>query len=207
VRNGEIPYPGKNVLLHNVLYVPELGVNLLSGSQLMDDGICIEFTKKGCTILYPQLGTMIAKRRFGLYVLELLQKQQLALNAYSVPPDAVRQLWHARMGHMGQHNVDRLPDMATEVDFSKKFSDELTCECCVLGRQRSTPHKDFIEPRTHPMKFIHSDIIGPIKPIGFDGSEWVVTFKDDFTCYSEVYCVKNKAELSDLFRRFQYKYE
>jgi hypothetical protein len=96
--------------------------------------------------------------------------------------------------------------MATGVDFSKKFSDELTCECCVLGRHRSTPHKDFIEPGTHPMEFIHSDIMGPIKPIGFDGSEWVVTFKDDFTCYSEVYCVKDKAELGDLFRRFQYKW-
>ena len=201
-----ISLPGRNVQLRNVMFVPNMGANLLSVSQLLDSGVKLDFKVDSCTLTHSSLGAIEAKRRYGIFVFES-KMTPLGLNAYSVPDDPIQQLWHARMGHLGQQNVARLPQMATGVDFSKKVEEELTCECCVQGRQKSAPHKDVITPGQHPMELIHSDVCGPIKPTGFDGSRYFVTFKCDCTNFSEVFCIKNKSMVFLCFRRFKSFYE
>ena len=73
-----------------------------------------------------------AKRRHRIFIFKS-QTTPLGFNTYSVPKDPIQQLWHARMGHFGQQNVARLPQMATGVDFTKKIDEELTYECYVQG--------------------------------------------------------------------------
>lgn len=141
---------------------------------------------------HSSLGRIEAKRRHGIFVFEL-KTTPLGFNAYSVLNDPIQQLWHARMGYLGQQSVALLPQMFTGVDFSKKIEDELTCECCVQGRQKSAPYKDVITPGLHLIELIYSDVCGPITPTSFDGTRYFVTFKCDCTNFSEVFCIKNKA--------------
>ena len=195
------------VKLPNVLLVPELGVNLLSASQLIDSGVECSFTKTGGSLTRGGL-TIQASRKHGLWVLDLgIPIVNFAFNAYSVPSTPIHQLWHARMGHLGQQNVDKLPNMSLGVDLSAKIADECTCEECALGRMRAKPHQKPLRQGTYPLEVIHSDVVGKMKTTGYDGSHYFVTFKDSFTSYAEVNCIRHKSDVYQSFRRFKVAHE
>lgn len=190
------------ITLPNVLHVPDMGVNLLSVGKLLDADIDVAFQKTGCTLTKDDL-KLTGTRNRDLFFLDLWQSRNSALAAYSVPSDPLHQLWHARMGHLGQQNLKRLPSMAVGVDFTKDIAEEYTCECCVMGRQKAVPHDSPTAPGTQPGEFVYSDLVGPLSPTGFNGCRYFVTFKDDFTSYSEVYCIRHKSETFAMFLRFK----
>lgn len=190
------------VSLANVLHVPDMGVNLLSVGKLLDADIAVAFQKAGCSLTKGDL-KLTGTRNRDLFFLDLWNSPNSALAAYSVPSDPIHQLWHARMGHLGQQNLNRLPSMAVGVDFTKDVSEEYTCECCVMGRQKAVPHDSPTAPGTQPGEFVYSDLVGPLSPTGFNGCRYFVTFKDDFTSYSEVYCIRHKSETFAMFLRFK----
>ena len=194
------------VTLLNVLHVPDMGVNLLSVGKLLDADIAVGFHKTGCALTKDDL-KLTGTRNRDLFFLDLWDSPNSALAAYSVPSDPIHQLWHARMGHLGQQNLSRLPAMAVGVDFTKDIADEYTCECCVMGRQKAVPHASPTAPGTRPGEFIYSDLVGPLSPTGFNGCRYFVTFKDDFTSYSEVYCIRHKSETFAMFLRFKARLE
>ena len=195
---------GKRVTVNlpNVLHVPDMGVNLLSVGKLLDADIAVAFHKAGCTLAINDNLVLTGTRNRDLFFLNLWQTNS-ALAAYSVPSDPIHQLWHARMGHLGQHNLNKLPNMAVGVDFTKDIAEEYTCECCVMGRQKAVPHDSPTAPGIRPGEFVYSDLVGPLSPTGVNGARYFVTFKDDFTCYSEVYCIRHKNETFAMFLRFK----
>lgn len=190
------------ITLSNVLHVPDMGVNLLSVGKLLDADIAVAFHKAGCSLTKDDL-VLTGTRNRDLFFLDLWNSPNSALAAYSVPSDPIHQLWHARMGHLGQQNLNKLPSMAVGVDFTKDISEEYTCECCVMGRQKAVPHDSPTAPGTQPGEFVYSDLVGPLSPTGFNGCRYFVTFKDDFTSYSEVYCIRHKSETFAMFWRFK----
>lgn len=190
------------VTLRNVLHVPDMGVNLLSVGKLLDADIAVAFHKTGCSLTKGAL-ELTGTRNRNLFFLDLWQSRNSALAAYSVPSDPIHQLWHARMGHLGQNNLNKLPSMAVGVDFTKDIAEEYTCECCVMGRQKAVSHDSPTAPGLQPGEFVYSDLVGPLSPTGFNGCRYFVTFKDDFTSYSEVYCIRHKSETFAMFLRFK----
>ena len=87
----QISLPDRNVRLQNVLYVPDLGANLLSVSQLLDSDVEVNITKNSIMLSHKSLGQIEAKRRHGIFVFES-KMTPLGFNAYSVPNDPVQQL-------------------------------------------------------------------------------------------------------------------
>ena len=181
------------VTLRNVLHVPDMGVNLLSVGKLLNFDIAVSFHKTGCILTKDDL-KLIGTRNRDLFFLDLWQSRNSALAAYSVPSDFIHQLWYARMGHLGQNNLNKLPNMVVGVDFIKDIAEEYICECCVMGRQKAVSHDSLTESGTQPGEFVYSDLVGPLSPTGFNGCRYFVTFKDDFISYSEVYCIRHKSE-------------
>ena len=104
----QISLPDRNVRLQNILYMPDLGANLLSVSQLLDSDVKVNITKNSIILSYKSLGQIEAKQHHRIFVFES-KITPLGFNAYSVPNDPVQQLWHARIGHLGQQNIARLP--------------------------------------------------------------------------------------------------
>jgi hypothetical protein len=43
-----------------------------------------------------------------------------------------------------------------------------------------------------PLQVVHSDMMGPIRILGFSGERYIATLMDDYSRYSEVICVSNK---------------
>lgn len=57
------------------------------------------------------------------------------------------------------------------------------------------------------MDLIHSDVIGPLKVKGYDGSRYIATFQCDRTKAAAVYLMKTKGDLTDCFKHFKNHYE
>ena len=89
------------------------------------------------------------------------------------------------------------------VNFTKDISKEYICEYCVMGRQKAVPHNSPTAPSTQLGEFIYSDLIESLSPTDFNSYRYFITFKNNFTSYSEVYCIRHKSETFAIFLRFK----
>ncbi|KAI9917809.1 hypothetical protein PsorP6_012970 [Peronosclerospora sorghi] len=53
-----------------------------------------------------------------------------------------------------------------------------------------------------PFELLHSDVMGPIKPVSKGAAKYIVTFIDDYTRMVYVYPIKAKSEVFDRFKAF-----
>ena len=107
------------------------------------------------------------------------------------------------MSHLSQNNLNKLSNMAVEVDFIKNITKKYTCECYIMGRQKTISHNSLTESGTQPGEFVYSDLVGPLSPTEFNDYRYFMTFKNDFISYFEVYCIRHKNETFVIFLRFK----
>jgi hypothetical protein len=76
------------------------------------------------------------------------------------------------------------------------------CEGCAMGKNK---RRHFPKIRSSPRAekagiFLHVDVCRPMHQESFDKSRYFVLFKDDYSGYCIVYCIRNKF---DVFERFK----
>jgi hypothetical protein len=89
-----------------------------------------------------------------------------------------------------------------------KFEGEIDCECCKL--MKTTRIKFDKGPRLKAdglLDLVHTDICGPIQEQALGGVSYVVTFIDDASRKSDVYTVRNKSEVMDVFKDYKARVE
>ena len=195
------------MILHNVLYCPQLKANLISCSQLLDYNVLISIRKKGCTIALDGQVVAQARHEFGLFILNTWEDHQEAIQlygmaAYGTSNSAIEQLWHRRMGHLGIQNLRKLQKMSLGLDLSHIKQVDCVCEACLKGRMHDIPHRNSLAVNAKPYEVIFSDVEGPIST-GYDGSRYFVTFTDACTKESELYCLKYRSEVPGVFRQYK----
>jgi hypothetical protein len=210
----------RELTLTNVLYVPDLQANLVSGSQLIDNRVYLHLSDLGCDFLYNSELIAHAFRKSGLFFLHTWTDHQEGLTAfaidyqtshisYSSSRNPAERLWHERLGHISPQNLRKLQRMSKGIDLT--HSPDLydcTCEACLRGRMHDVSHRDsLVKHDTKPHEVIFSDIKGPMKVTGYDGSRYFVTFQDAVNKTSEVYLMKYKAEVPFYFRQYRAKVE
>ena len=208
---GSIKFPahvGSRVIsirIDDVLYAPEVGVNLLSVGQMADDNVRIGYDRSGWTMTRGKFSAT-GPRWHGLYVIDLASMGRpladAAFHAYTLPDSKIQQLWHSRLGHPGRQALSKIPQITNGVDYSKTPAQAVTCEHCLQARIKAQPHTGTLRRGTRPMEYIHTDIVGKIAT-GFDGLNYFVTFKYSFTRYAEGYTIRRKANVFDRFIFFQ----
>ena len=123
------------MLLSDTFFCPDAGINLISVSQLMPKrGVNITFYPTVARIQTPGR-TFLANVHRGLYLLNLWSNQpcdNTTHASYSIM-DPTLQLWHERMGHLGEQNVKRLQEMLTSMARSNNAH---PCTDCILGRMK-----------------------------------------------------------------------
>ena len=108
------------------------------------------------------------------------------------------QLWHGRMGHLGQKGMEILLKKGCLGELKKtKMS---FCEDCVIGKT----HKVSFGPALHVTKakldYIHSDLWGsPNVPPILSRSQYFLTFTDDFSRKVWIYFLRHKNEAFECF--------
>ena len=107
------------------------------------------------------------------------------------------------MSHLSQNNLNKLSNMIVEVNFIKDIAKEYICECYIMKRQKTISYDSLTESETQSDEFVYSDLVESLSPTEFNDCRYFVIFKNNFTSYSEVYCVRHKSETFVIFLRFK----
>ena len=116
---------GRTAKIENCLYVPEMGLNLLSLGLLRQKGVSINIGLKSVSLSIGK--DEIAKGYYNRNLIIISTAPQNEYASISTTSD----LWHNRMGHMGATALKLLPEKTTECNLNPKEVKTLKCETCI----------------------------------------------------------------------------
>lgn len=210
VLKGEV----KKTNISDVLYVPNLAVNLLSVSQLVSKNFTVLFDAKGCKIFHAEdfhaEGDVMATASNvnGLYKLDVDRKNNVKverepIHTAHVAAGSDMDVWHKRLGHLNFESMKLLRDgMASGVKFNGNRY-EKPCEPCILGKQTRLPFRKTGSRASEKLEIVHSDLCGPMPVSSHNGAKYMLTFTDDFTRKTFVHFLKTKDETFNRFVQFK----
>lgn len=190
--------------INDVTYVPDLTTNLLSVSAMVKKGMVVTFSATGCQI-YQENDCRIegnvkvtASEIGGIYRLNVMSDK-----ANFVSEKQTQALWHRRLGHLGERNMNLLRSgMATGVVFDDGVVEP--CVSCLKGKQLRKPFSTNGARRaTNKLGLIHSDLCGPMEEASHSGARYLLTFIDDATRKTFGYFLKSKSEVACKFKDFK----
>jgi hypothetical protein len=201
------------VRIHQVLYVPGLQGNLLSIGQLAEKGIECRFSSQGAVlrlagetlanarregrnfVLYPTLGAYEAR---NTTVINGHSQEDPVSNSY--------ELWHRRLGHIGDGKMKLLETTVTGVT-GLAAGMRQPCEACALSKSVRISNKDTPKQAEKRLERVYTDFWGPFTTPTSSGARYILTFTDDFTRKSWIYLVKARTELYEKFSEWQIRVE
>ena len=209
-----IKLPTKRVIkchLKNVLYVPKLAHNLISVSQIAQDGKEIKFFKNSCKILNDGRIVAYGNKVDNLYFLKNVTNDATGHPKNDEPEVEVAakaslmngNLLHRRFCHMNYESMRKMisNDCVRGLNPNIKIQNDL-CESCCDGKNHQTPFpsKTDEDHKYGILGLIHTDVCGKLTPQSMGGGSYFVTFIDDFSKYCWIYILKQK---SDVFHTFK----
>lgn len=187
-------YDGKNWInteLRNVLYVPDLKMNLFSVSSMLDKNYFMKSNKYVCKIVNAsQQVCAIAEREGKLYKLKFKVDKHVFANVSTEKENL--QIWHEKLAHQ---NVKQVKDILLRynIDFT---NEEFVCENCILGKAHRLPFPTSSSKTTKTCEIIHVDLCGPMEEESLGGSKYFLLIKDDYSHFRTVYFLKRKSEVT-----------
>lgn len=168
------------LVLDNVLFVPSAHANLISVLQLLKQGAKVEFSSQGANIRNKsnRKNLYTASQYHGVYALNLWVNHSFP--AYHVSRQMT--LWHHRLAHMSDANLQRLKTQAYGV---RDMEPRQPCNPCLQGRMTEKPHSSSNKRGEYAMELLHIDVAGPFNE-SLDGSRYWFTIVDDFTGWIEI---------------------
>ena len=187
------------ITVSNVSWAPDLGHNLLSTIPFAEKNIEIRLRGKDqpSLIIYENEIHGLADIIDDQYVLRL-EKHAIINIATSV---TTAETWHARMGHLGYRNLQKLTSLATGMTINGPVPDEI-CGPCMKGRQQRRPSR---VPTTKVAGFldeVHSDLGGPL-PKTREGLAYYESFRDNATGAYFAYPMRTKHQAFEKFLEFK----
>lgn len=179
--------------LKKVLYVPDLSKNLLSVSAITENGGEVKFRRNKVVILKNNKKILEGvKNDQGLYNVYFENNIDKYKTFLTQKIEAVK--WHQRLGHLGYNNMKRLLSITKGMNITNKEIEKLdkVCEICLRARQLRFPFKTERSRASRPLEIIHTDVLGPIDPMTWNGKRYVVTMLDDYTHFLMVYVIEHK---------------
>ena len=178
----------KNLILENVLYVPDFSFNLISICQLTASLKCeLIFSSTKCLIqnsrTKDKIGTvdLIA----GLYV---FNKTDDRIMSCTIEPSNI---WHLRMGHPSDERLKLLQTYYPNTHTDKNY----VCDTCHQAKQKKLSFFPSNTKTVQSFELLHIDIWGPCSVVSMLGYKFFLTIVDDFTRYTWVFPMYNKSEV------------
>jgi hypothetical protein len=192
--------------LKNALYVPGLGVTLISIAYLSISGYAVFFSGLNAIVERDNTIIMTASRSGEtLYKVKavVITHQDSTLAAATC--QTTLNVWHERLGHANRRIIQR---MASGIEVMGMLitpgSPPLNecCHGCHVGKMHKQP---FIKSTTiyeNVGDCIVSDLVGPFQVDSVGGARYYALFKDVYSKYKTVYFLKHKSETADCFLNF-----
>jgi hypothetical protein len=183
--------PSGTVNLNGALPVPSLKLTLCAGVQVTAKGA--ECWRGGEKIVIRKDNEVIIRghKEGGMYRMSgkiVLSQGSLAVTQLS--QESV-ELWHKRLGHTGKGAISDLTEVEAVSGLGNVGTDD-GCDICVKAKQTREHFARSSSRALNVLELVHSDVIGPLRTRGMRNERYVVTLMDDYSRYSEVFCVGNK---------------
>jgi hypothetical protein len=200
------------ITVNQVYYVDGLKHNLISVSQLCDNGMDVMFKIKYCVMYKADtlIEVMRADRRGDLYLLcfDILETKEEICLVSSVKNEEAW-LWHTRFCHLNFHTLDKLVRLKLVKGLPEiKFEKDHLCSACEMGKLKRSSHKTKSDPSfDKPLQLLHMDLCGPIAVQSLNGKKYILVLVDEFSRFTWVEFVRKKSHvpmlLINLLKRLQ----
>jgi len=195
----KIRLENKVITLDNCLYAPEIGINLLSMGQLAQKGVNFQIDKEICYLLIN--GKFITK---GLYErgLILIKGRPITTQQeeYANPGITTENIWHHRMGHIGNTALQALPKATNGID--ETIQQVQNCETCLQAKMTTKISREPMERAKEILDKVHSDICGPITPETLSKRRYMASFIDDKTRWADIALLRTRDQLFSQFKEW-----
>lgn len=202
IGDAQLPAKHNDILLHDVLLVPDIKKNLLSVSQLTSDLPCyFEFTSDGFVVKEQKTNQVMAKgnKKGGLYVLDGTEKQALFSARFRTTSEDVR---HQQLGHPQAKVVSYLNNK-NMIKVNAWNAKPHICSSCELSKNHKMPFSLSQSCSMEPLVKVHCDLWGPAPVRSIQHFRYFVLFVDDFSRYAWLYPLRRKSDFFQYFLLFQ----
>ncbi|GJZ04997.1 zinc finger, CCHC-type containing protein [Tanacetum coccineum] len=195
---------GKSITLFNVLYVPKLCKNLISGPVLNKCGY--KKVYESDKYILSKCGVFVGFSYYnnGMFMLNLNKVPDDSGSVYMSSSTVVNSsLWHARLGHV---HYKRMLEMSKDDLIPAIDENPGKCTTCMLTKITKQPFKS-ITRKSVILELIHSDLCDFHATPSLGNKKYVITFIDDASRVCYVYLLHAKDEALDKFRIYKTEVE
>ena len=210
---------GNSALLHNVLFVPNLGVNLMSARKVCSNS-SIQGSFDMNTMVFKLNGTTVIRAdvQDGVYLVSRITKgfEESAFLSKNIPQlplfqhallvsassgskheDKIRErytLWHRRFCHIGGAKISKLHKVTTLTEKIAVPKDVKPCEVCKLAKMRNRMPKTLSPWKDSVLDLVSLDVCGPLPPT-LRGSKYFCQIIDNASRYTWTLTGKDKKDI------------
>lgn len=196
------------IILTNVLYVPNFKYNLLSIHRLTQQLNCtVNFTSTTCFLQGHSLRKPLAlgDSQKGLYILSSVNNtvnqscfSSVASNtSLSLNKNVSALTWHSRLGHLP------VSKLKTLCNIDSSCIDTLSvCDVCAKARQHRLPFPHSTIHTTRKFELVHVDLWGPYSVCTYNKCKYFITIVDDFTRTTWTHLLSCKSNAFPFLKQF-----
>lgn len=195
----------KSITLRETYHVPDLRTNLMSVAKLVDKGNTVTFTRHGAKVVDGNGNLKIQAKRIG-NLFYLNQDPQVANAATDITSPLTK--WHRRLGHLNYGDLKTLINQGyirePNVDTKGPVP---SCETCIAGKFTCLPFPQRTETATKPLQIVHTDLCGKMRTQSQRGALYLLTFTDEYTRWTDVYFLRSKDQVHEVFPEYKTRIE
>ena len=189
--------------MSDVLHVPEIRKNLISGSLLSKHGFKLTFVADKFVLSKNEVYVGRGYVCDGLFkenistIIPNNDMNKTISSAYMVDSSNI---WHSRLGHVNFYTLRKLINL----DYIPKCRIDSKYKCQICDDTKLTrTFFHHVERETEPLDLIHTDVCELKMCQTRGGKRYFITFIDDCTRYCYVYLLTSKDEAFDMFKQYK----
>ena len=198
-------YNEKHIDVKNVFFVKGIKQNLLSFAKITKT--CTIVARDEYAKIYTQSRELIvvANKIGNLYCIKsFVSKNDNDKNMYvNAVKLTDKEKWHRALGHVNFQYLNKLVNNKLLEGLPDKLeSTEMKCSNCIESKMSNVPFQNKRAQTHENLELIHTDLNGPHSTTGCGGEKYFLTFIDDFSKCTRIFCIKSKAETAKCFIEF-----
>ncbi|KAF2902233.1 hypothetical protein ILUMI_03950 [Ignelater luminosus] len=186
------------VTLTNVFYVKQVKANLLSYSKITEKNSIV--SRGRLSKIYNPFGRLIAvaikdERLYKMrsYINEEKSQAYVCKNNMTL-----KEKLHRTLGHINFNNLEKMCKNEVLDGLPKEIESEyLKCATCIENKMHNLPFHNNRRRAEDILEIVHTDLNGPHQTTGYEGEKYFLTFIDDYSKLTKVYCIQTKTEVFD----------